>query len=82
MPLNEWSVSRAGMATDARLKVDGLTIDRSPEWASDGREPIVAGAFTGEDGEPHSAAGFVRSGLLRVRLKVHVDGARTFGGAF
>ena len=80
---NSWGLtfSLKGLTGDNRLYIDGKVVDTNTETFALSNTPIMRGAIQ-EGDKTHIIEVFARSGLLRVKLRMHIDGLKVAGEDF
>jgi hypothetical protein len=81
---NSWgpTFSFKGLTGENKLYVDGETVDTNTDAFALSTAPIMRGRIVDGDGHPHVVEVFARSGMLRVKLRIHIDGRKVAGEDF
>ena len=80
---NSWgpTFSLKGLIGDNRLYIDGKVVDSNSESLVFSNTPIMRGVIQ-EGDKAHIVEVYARSGLFRVKLRMHIDGRRVAGEDF
>ena len=78
---NSFAFSLKSVIGEARLYIDGEQVDLNTDAMALSASPIMRGRIT-EGGRAHIVEVFARSGLWRVKLRIHVDGQKVAGEDF
>jgi hypothetical protein len=81
---NSWGVtfSLKGMTGENRLYIDGEVVDTNTELIAISNTPIMRGRIVDQQNNPHVVEVYARSGLTRVKLRIHIDGKKVAGEDF
>jgi hypothetical protein len=81
---NSWgpTFSMKSFTGENRLYIDGKVVDTNKDVLALSDTPIMRGGVTDESGKIHVVEVFARSGLVRVKLRIHVDGQKVAGEDF
>jgi hypothetical protein len=73
--------SLKSLTGENRLYIDGEPVDKNTDLFALSSAPIMRGKIV-ENGKVHIVEVFARSGWLRVKLRIHVDGQKVAGEDF
>ncbi len=81
---NSWgpTFSFKGVEGENKLYIDGEVADTNKDTFAFSAAPIMRGRIVDGDGKPHVIEVFGRSGLFRVKLRMHIDGRKVAGEDF
>jgi len=81
---NSWgpAISFKALTGENRLYIDGKVADTNTDVLAFSEAPIMRGNITDENGNAHIVEAFARSGLVRVKLRIHIDGQKVAGEDF
>jgi hypothetical protein len=65
-----------------RLYIDGEVVDTNTESFAFSKAPIMRGRIVDQQNNPHVVEVYARSGLIRVKLRIHIDGKKVAGEDF
>jgi len=80
---NSWgpSFSFKMLTGENRLYIDGKVVDTNVDVVALSPTPIMRGAID-EGGKVHIVEVYARSGMFRVKLRIHIDGKKVAGEDF
>jgi len=80
---NSWgpTFSFKAMTGENRLYIDGKVVDTNSEVIALSETPIMRGSIV-ENNKTHIVEVYGRSGLFRVKLRIHIDGEKVSGEDF
>jgi hypothetical protein len=80
---NSWgpTFSFKGLSGENRLYIDGKVADTNSETLAVSDSPIMRGQIV-EGDKVHVVEVYARSGLFRVKLRIHIDGKKVAGEDF
>jgi len=80
---NSWgpAFSLKMLTGENRLYIDGKVVDTNTDTFAVSRTPIMRGAID-EGGKIHIVEVYARSGLFRIKLRIHIDGEKVAGEDF
>jgi len=81
---NSWGLtfSLKGMTGESRLYIDGELVDTNVEMVAMSNTPIMRGRIVDHQNNAHVVEVYARSGLIRVMLRIHIDGEKIAGEDF
>jgi hypothetical protein len=81
---NSWgpTFSMKSVTGENRLYIDGKVVDTNKDVLAFSNAPIMRGCVTDDNGKIHVVEVFARSGLVRVKLRIHIDGEKVAGEDF
>jgi hypothetical protein len=81
---NSWGLtfSLKGMTGENRLYIDGEIVDTNKEMIALASTPIMRGRIVDQQNNVHVVEVYARSGLIRVMLRIHIDGKKVAGEDF
>ena len=81
---NSWgpTFSMKSLTGENRLYIDGKVVDTNKDVLAFSNAPIMRGSVTDDAGTIHVVEVFARSGLVRVKLRIHIDGEKVGGEDF
>ncbi len=80
---NSWgpTFSLKAFIGENRLYIDGKVVDTNTEAFALSKTPIMRGVIQ-EGDQAHIVEVYARSGLIRVMLRIHIDGRKVAGEDF
>jgi hypothetical protein len=70
-----------GLSGENRLYIDGKVADTNSETLAVSDSPIMRGQIV-DGAKVHVVEVYARSGLFRVKLRIHIDGKKVAGDDF
>ena len=81
---NSWglALSLKALSGENRLYIDGEVVDSNTELIAISNAPIMRGRIVDQQNNPHVVEVYARSGWIRVKLRIHIDGKKVAGEDF
>jgi len=74
--------SLKGFSVETKLYIDGKVVDTCGDSFALGNAPIMRGSITDEEDKVHVVEVYARSGWVRAKLRIDIDGKKVGGEDF